>query len=227
MRAEFAIAVDPIFDFALQTIAEIDRGSDIVPATVHVQLLNLFDRADALQGTGRQWQLAKYAMAAWIDEMMLNTPWAGASWWREHILEMELFQTRLCSVRFFQLAQLASADASRDALEVYVNCVQLGFRGVLAQSDSGSPSGSTPGGDGLALPRTIDDWLRQMEPRLDGQRLRNRAPVAAQYPQRIIEGAPPLPAKQTMVWWSLAVVVLLLINGWIFQSNAIQIVTGK
>ncbi len=42
-------------------------------------------------------------------------------------LEMELFKSRICSVRFFELAQQASAEPDRDALEVFVNCVQLGF----------------------------------------------------------------------------------------------------
>ncbi len=224
MRAEFAIAVDPIFDYALQTIAEIDRGGESSAQVIYSQLLNLFDRAEALLGPSSQWQLAKYALAAWIDEMLLSSPWSGAEWWREHILEMELFQTRLCSVRFFQLAHQASAETDRDALEVFVNCVQLGFRGVFAESD---PAATKPRIEGLMLPGTIEEWLRQMEPRLDVHRLRQRTPVVARFPQRIIEGAPPLPAERTLVWWCLAVVVLLVINSWMAQNLAIRYFSGE
>ncbi len=237
MRAEFAIAVDPIFERVLQTLRELDGGAVLDPVTVRSELLGLFDRADALQGESTQWQLAKYALAAWIDEMLLNTIWDGGSWWRDHILEMELFQTRLCSTRFFELARQASAEPCRDALEVFVNCVQLGFRGMLAHSEPASPESNSARS---TMPTSVQGWLQLMQPRLESRRTahslgtgdydpshRQPAPIVTHYSQRVISGAPPLAARQSVVWWSLAVAVLLLINGWALQSVGLPWMTGR
>lgn len=233
MRPEFSTSVDPLFERVLHAIVQVESGTELDARDLHTQLLNLFDLADRRLGPTSQWTLAKYALAAWIDELMLGTPWAGADWWRDHILELHLFQTRLCHVRFFELARQSSAEPVRDALEVFVNCVQLGFRGMYGD---GSMEKNHTGDFQTSWPPTLDAWLKEMEPRLDLTGRRRAAKLTAQFPQREISGAPPLPAGREIVWWSLAatvlVLVLMLVNGRAIQNMASTMigdhsVTGK
>ncbi len=208
MRLSFAEAVDPIFQAALTLFEKIEANTDCHPAQEHALILNLFDQADMLLGDAQQWQLARYALAVWVDEIVLTTPWDGSNWWRNHILEMELFHTRICSIHFFELAKEASGLPCRDALEVFYNCVVLGFRGMYANADFEIRATQEQ-----QWPKTIEQWLSRT------LRMIDVAP-GFQMPdgvQRAIVGAPPLNGRKRLVWWTVAATVLLLVNGALFQ----------
>ena len=167
-------------------------------------MLAIFDRAEVALGNAPMWRLAKYALAVWIDEMLLTLSWSGAAWWRDHILEMELFQSRICHVHFFVLAKVASGLPMRDALEVFYDCVVLGFRGMYAQGKV-QPSSS----DSSLWPETIELWLDRTSRMLLRQ---DERPQLVQ-PRRPIVGFPPVNSRVQVMWWSAAAVLLLLSHG--------------
>ena len=77
---------------------------------------------------------ARYALACWLDELfVLNTPWSPewSAQWKENMMEVEVVGTGAgeAAWRFWQQTKRASTRPGTDALEVYLWCVMLGFRG--------------------------------------------------------------------------------------------------
>jgi type VI secretion system protein ImpK len=208
MQSDFAIAVDRIFDAAINLLGKLADGVPCDSSQQHATMLALFDRADVELGEAPQWRLAKYALAVWIDEILLTVPWEGVAWWRNHILEMELFKTRICNVHFFELAKEASSYASRDALEVFYNCVVLGFRGMYADASFLDANNSN-----ADWPPSIEHWLERTYRMIE---VKNRIATLAG-PQRSIDGAPPYRGRTEIVWWSVAALVLVMANGIAFH----------
>lgn len=73
----------------------------------------------------------RYALACWLDELFIedvNSPWRED--WRERALESEIYggsQER--AWRFWAQAEIAEKRPSPEAIEAYLWCVMLGFRG--------------------------------------------------------------------------------------------------
>ena len=132
MTPAFSKAVDPIF---LHMVALLDRIEKVEPLNaqeVHLAILKLIETAeDSLASQRRaEWELAKYALVAWIDELLVEISWTGQEWWGENVLEQHLFDTREAYERFFSAATEASQMTEKDAFEVFYVCVILGFRGL-------------------------------------------------------------------------------------------------
>ena len=208
MRPEFSAAIDPIFEATIHLMQQLESGIACSASEHHAWLLSLFERAETMLGRSQQWELSRYAIAVWIDEMLLSIPWDGADWWRNHILEMELFQTRICNVRFFELAREASGLQCRDALEVFYNCVVLGFRGMYSEYRLDENFAKQGG-----WPLSIDQWLSRNLARLDVSLFEDQDVS----PMRVIRGAAPLFGRSQLVWWSVAVLVLVLANCTVYQ----------
>lgn len=211
MTPKLALAVDPIFLHVLDLIDRVNLGESISPQDERLRIRTLIDQAEAVAGADHEWELAKYALVSWIDEMMVDAQWDGREWWSNNVLEMELFSTRACSERFYLRAKEAAASASREALEVYYVCVVLGFRGVYHEPNMAAIFAETHG-----LPTDLDTWAYQtaMSIRL-GQ---GRPPIDA--PAREVSGAPPLETRAKAVWpWVAAtmigtVSVVYYVIGW-------------
>ncbi|WP_305042643.1 type IVB secretion system protein IcmH/DotU [Geoalkalibacter sp.] len=75
---------------------------------------------------------AKYALAAFVDEAVLSSSWAGRLAWMSHPLQLEMFGEHLAGEGFFErLAQLRQGgEANLDLIELYYVCLQLGFEGI-------------------------------------------------------------------------------------------------
>jgi type VI secretion system protein ImpK len=75
----------------------------------------------------------RYALACWIDEIMIqrDLPWNDI--WNENKIEQQIYGDNLRAVYFWKQARRAEVQPSRDPLEVYYLCVVLGFRGELAE----------------------------------------------------------------------------------------------
>jgi type VI secretion system protein ImpK len=195
MTPKFAQAIDPVMLHVLGLLERIGREEKPAPADERLRIRALIDQAEALLGASEQWQLGKYALAAWSDEMLVDAPWDGRDWWSNNVLEMELFSTRECYDRFYVLAKEASTLANRDALEVFYICVVLGFRGLYRD-----PEFSRSTIQALGLPENVEAWARQasMSVRL-GQ---GRPQITGK--KREIAGAPPLRARYIALWTGLA-----------------------
>lgn len=203
MTPGFAQAVDPIFLHVLGLLDRIQQGEQPAPQDERLRVRALIDQGEALVGTGPEWDAAKYALASWADEMLIDAPWEGHSWWSNNALEVELFQTRSCFDRFFIRGQEVTTLARRDALEVYYVCVVLGFRGLYRDPEMASSLIQNYG-----LPPDLESWAKQaaMAVRLGQGRPALPSPI------REVTGAPPQQGRSTTVWVGLAVLSLLAAN---------------
>lgn len=213
MDAKFASAVDSVLLHALQAIEQLDRGQPMDAEGLSCELQQRLESGDALLGAELRWRLSKYALVSWIDEMLVNHAWEGSKWWSNNVLEAKLFQSRLCSVRFYEMAQEATALSERDALHVFYYCVVLGFRGVYG--DKGEVSEQTVG---QRLPATLEQWMRVVDRQLWYAR-ENYDAFASQAPlMASISGAPPNIGRFRVVTWALAAAVLFIVNLVVYQA---------
>jgi len=199
MTPKFAQAVDPVLLHVLGLLERIGRDERPSPQEERLQIVALLDQAEAIVGAGTEWELAKYALASWIDEVLLEVPWDGREWWNNNVLEVELFNSRLCNERFYTQAQQASSLPRRDALEVFYVCVVLGFRGLYRDPELTAMLAQSNG-----LPDDLDGWARQTALAI---RLGQGRPALAG-PRSEIQGAPPLRSQPLVLWSWLAALLL-------------------
>jgi len=199
MTPEFASAVDPVFLHVLELLARIDRNENLSVEDERVRIHGWLDQAEGKLGQSADWQLAKYALVSWIDDVLIDAPWEGRNWWKENALEVEMFNTRLRNEQFYVKARDASSLAHKDALEVFYVCVVLGFRGMYRD-----PNAAAVLAEPRQLPPNLDTWARQTAMAIQLGQGRNQITfdnVSAQ-------GAPPLDGPAMLIWSSLAGVVL-------------------
>ena len=69
-----------------------------------------------------------FAVAAWADEILLATAWAGAEDWKRLLLQKRYFNVSSAGVEFF--TRLEALGAQQLAVrEVYFFCLSMGFTG--------------------------------------------------------------------------------------------------
>ena len=91
MKPRVARAVDPLFNYVLNLLDRIHRDEQPSGEDERLIIRGLLEQAGAHLGTGPEWELACYAIVSWIDEMLVDSPWEGADWWSNNVLEVELF----------------------------------------------------------------------------------------------------------------------------------------
>lgn len=203
MTPRFANAVDPIFLYVLGLLDKIGQNKPVPAEEAREGIQNRFREAEAQLSEKQHhegWELAKYALVAWIDDVLIEAPWPGRDWWENNSLEFAYFSTRDRATEFFKKAKQAAQLTRRDALEVYYVCVVLGFRGLYALSESGFLA------DQLELAPDIESWSRRTAKSIELKQ--GRPPIqAAPQPG---EGAPPLEGKFQLINTFLAAIVLSL-----------------
>jgi type VI secretion system protein ImpK len=125
---------------ALNLAAQLNTAVDLpTPDVFRQRIDHLFDNmrrskppAVALQDVND----AIYALAAFIDEQVLRSPWQGRQQWMARPLQLIYFGEATAGEGFFQRMQALQADPSRShVLEVYYLCLALGFQGQYAMAD--------------------------------------------------------------------------------------------
>jgi len=203
MTPKFAAAVDPIFLYVLELLDHISQNESIAAEEVRDRIGNCFRHADAVLSEKHHqegWELAKFALVAWIDDVLIEAPWQGRSWWEDNSLELAFFKTRERATEFFKRAKQAAQLTRRDALEVFYVCVILGFRGLYAMAEAAFLA------DQLDLPPDVESWTRRTAKSIE---LGQGRPSIQAIPQPGA-GAPPLEGKFMLLGASLAAVVLSL-----------------
>jgi type IV/VI secretion system ImpK/VasF family protein len=91
--------------------------------------LDAFTRTAAAHGyRPDQVEEARFALVAWMDEMVQRTAWEGRDQWYRQLLQLQLFNTNRAGNEFFDhLARLRPEQ--NDARELYVWCLAFGFEG--------------------------------------------------------------------------------------------------
>jgi hypothetical protein len=188
MTPEFANAALPLVVYILKLF---DRAAAYTTGSAEIErgLLRAEFEATAAKLRGpraEEWELASYALAAVVDELLIvDIPWTGQSWWENHAFEVELFNTRRRATEFYSKADKAASFQSKEALSMFVLAVLVGFRGVLRDQ-----------------PEQVETWLRSHI-----QSVRT-APETAVLPTDGPEmpGAPPLDGTVSLLWQSVATI---------------------
>ena len=136
-----ASRVNPLLESATSLFAltapfrAADRGA-AVPENYRENILAGFDELERM-AFERQISMSvvkdtRYAMAAYVDEVVLTSQWPGRLDWMARPLQLEFFGEHLAGEGFFtKLADLRQGgEPNADLLELYYVCLQLGFEGV-------------------------------------------------------------------------------------------------
>jgi type VI secretion system protein ImpK len=204
MTPEHAEVVDPIFSYVLDLLERINGDEAVSPDDERLQIRSRLDHAEAKVGQSESWLLTKYALVAWIDEVLVEAPWPGSKWWENNTLEWEQFQSQDRSEKFYLKSKEAAMLRNKDALEVFYIGVVLGFRGLYR--DAARTAALT---GPLELPPDLDTWFRQTSMAIQlgkGRPPISEGPVA-------IEGAPPLEGPFALLGYSFLGLVLLALTG--------------
>jgi type VI secretion system protein ImpK len=122
-----------ILSFTLQLRHAEDPG-DFEPFRLQVdELFRIFEtRARQADITAANTELAKYALVALVDELVLNSSWPLKEEWAGRPLQLEYFNDFAAGEEFYnKLDSLRNPQDPQklDVLEVYYLCLALGFQG--------------------------------------------------------------------------------------------------
>jgi type VI secretion system protein ImpK len=201
MNPNFASLVDPIFLKVLALVESVRKNKGTTYRVERQLLERAFRESEAKSSDEQAWSLAKYALACWIDDLLIATEWSGQEWWEGNSLEFAFFNTKERATNFFIKAKESSQLPRRDALEVYYLCVVLGFRGLYSLEEA------TVIADHLSLPITLSEWVKETAGSLQ---LRQGRPSFQETPQPP-RGAPALENRYRMVGALLAAIVLVVL----------------
>ena len=186
MSPEFAAASDPVLLEILGLVERVRTGTAAQPDQEKARVRGALEQAAARMPGSRakDWELASYAIVSLVDDLLVvDMPWHGQGWWENHPLEVDLFHSRNRATAFFDCAEQATGLASRDALEVFMLAVVLGFRGMFRDRAE-----------------DLESWLRRHEQLV---RIGHERPPL---PDTAVElsGAFPLSGRVNLIWASLA-----------------------
>jgi type VI protein secretion system component VasF len=144
MTPEFSDLVYKVISYALDLKDRVEQGDAPDLEKERSRLIELLpaNPGGALQadfsGDGRNFLGARYALTCWIDELFIvYTSWAER--WKPLILEQALYGTRERATRFWEQAEIVlrrpnaprpMTAPGKDALETFLLCILLGFRGT-------------------------------------------------------------------------------------------------
>jgi type VI secretion system protein ImpK len=84
--------------------------------------------SEKCDSTGEDYDLARFAVFAWIDETIMGSSWGGKNDWQGEQLQRKYFQTSDAGELFFQRLNTIGPHQNH-IREVYYICLALGFTG--------------------------------------------------------------------------------------------------
>ncbi len=124
----------PVFDLILRVKAEIVQPSNELRPQVAQMLKDFERRAERYRFTPKIIQVAKFALAAFVDETVLTNNFPLKEEWERYPLQLEYFGEQLAGDKFFDKldAMLKQIEVTQDAVEIYYVCMLTGFKGRYA-----------------------------------------------------------------------------------------------
>jgi type VI secretion system protein ImpK len=101
---------------------------DQVKADILRLLTESQNRMDRGNFSQEDYDLARFAVVAWVDETILNSPWNEKDKWQREQLQRIYYQTTDAGEIFFDRLN-SLGPHQRDVREVYYLCLALGFKG--------------------------------------------------------------------------------------------------
>ncbi len=124
----------PTFDLILRLKAGIVAPSNELRPQVAAMLEDFEKRAERYRFNHKIVQVAKFALASFVDETVLTNNFPLRDEWEKYPLQLEYFGEQLAGNKFFDKlnAMLKQIDQTKDAVEIYYVCMLLGFKGRYA-----------------------------------------------------------------------------------------------
>jgi type VI secretion system protein ImpK len=169
--AALARAAGDVFGAALSFAAapESERPSAGALRSQFVGLLEEFAKSREAESAPADVDDARFALVAWIDELVATSGWRSAPEWERDPLQAQLYGTRAAGVDFYRrMEKLRPENAA--AFEVYFYCLALGFQGEYVGRE----------GDRAALLQRTLERLRRVDRALDVAREKRLTPAAYQ-----------------------------------------------
>lgn len=99
---------------------------------VKADILRLLGQSESYVKKGvfgqEDYNLARFAVCAWVDEAILNSSWAQKSQWQKEQLQRLFYRTTEAGEEFFEKVNSLGLQ-QREVREVYYLCLALGFTG--------------------------------------------------------------------------------------------------
>lgn len=124
----------PVFDLILRLKAGIVAPSNDLRPKVAAMLDDFEKRAERYRFNHKIVSVAKFALAAFVDETVLTANFPLKIEWEKNPLQLEYFGEQLAGNKFFEKLEsmLSQIEVTQDAVEVYYYCMLLGFKGRYA-----------------------------------------------------------------------------------------------
>lgn len=124
----------PVFDLILRLKSGIVQPSNDLRPTVVAHLQEFEERAVRYRFSEKIVQVAKFALAAFVDEVILTNNFPLREEWEKYPLQLEFFGEQLAGNKFYDKldSMIRQIEATADAVEVYYVCMLLGFKGRYA-----------------------------------------------------------------------------------------------
>ena len=121
----------PVFDLILRLKAGIVQPSMELRPKIASLLQEFENRAERYRFSSKITQVAKFALASFVDETVLTNNFHLKEEWERYPLQLEYFGEQLAGNKFFEKlsAMLKQIDVTADAVEIYYVCMLLGFKG--------------------------------------------------------------------------------------------------
>lgn len=99
---------------------------------VKADILRLLSQSETSLRDGlvsqEDYDLARFAICAWVDETILNSPWREKNRWQTEQLQRQYYQTTEAGEEFFERLNTLGLH-QREVREVYYLCLAMGFKG--------------------------------------------------------------------------------------------------
>ncbi|MEZ6062394.1 MAG: DotU family type IV/VI secretion system protein [Planctomycetaceae bacterium] len=233
MNTQLAAYIDPIFEYVIVLLERAENNQEPDPREEKQKILEKFSAADAALGRSQDWQLAKFALVAWIDEMLIygsGWPDSSRSWWHSNMLELDLFPSE--SDEPPPGSGTVVSDRGGDTVRDFHSVDTDDFRGIADREffHRAAKAAELPSKDALEvyylavilgfrgvyrhgdldpeatnLPRQLGTWLRKTSASIQVGQQRRPVPVQT----RAAAGANPLPGRCQFFGATLWTVVLV------------------
>jgi len=168
---------------------------------VSEKLRSLFlDSAEQMRTLGvdpRDYDDARFAVCAWVDETILNMPWMHKAKWQRFQLQTEFYNTKNAGDEFFERLTQLSPD-QHAVREVYYVCLCLGFMGRYCHD-----------GDELLLEQLKQSTLNMLTGNIEGLRAYTKKIMFDDAYQGKMDQGGELQANKTRSAWLISSIWLI------------------
>lgn len=185
-EVDLVTLASPMFELVMRIRAGLVQPSMELQTTIDRLLTRVEQRGRGLHYAEKQLEAAKFALASYIDEMVLMADFPFHDEWEKYPLQLKYFGEHLAGVRFFERLTELLKDVERqgDLVELYYMCLLLGYKGRFRDYFEDEL---------VEVVRQVEQALRQV----------NRLRTVAQSPHWLLDDQPGLYEETRWPKWLL------------------------